>query len=1005
MITMFNEHFFLILILFIIFIFIIVIMAYKNIVQKSIAYKKKLGKVNTFFVKIFKIGILDQIYIDLYRSLKIWQKAKLPFIQKKIYIDCSKKISNEFGISLEYCSNEIRCYINPKIIHEANIKEEEVKKLLSKVFRGSIDLIVVNVYFNTDKSNMEDLSRSINDGFDYIYSYLSGDFSYILNVMDQDNSILYQRWNSYHSLSNNDSFWLNEKPSSAWVNKILTKNTDAHLSLDDVFDTNQIKELYCFLESCMNLEYMINLLQSKSYKNIAKYKGFGFGLEHNNKKIMSEVKLTRTLFARVKKYTIHSTLVGATFMFILGWYSVSDNIKRASEQIFLYQNQNNYLKSINLTNYRKELNKVFDKNYFIKLAYYNGVKNELDRSWDNLIRNKIILNNLEKSNSSVQILALNILMTKMSDYNVKKSISNNLWIWSKITRVPQNILKIWLAIKHPSSSDKDFNEFKFDRNKDIKILDKIKYFNTSIFTEQKPLEKPLDKLIINKSLELEFVDNVLESEPLLESLKLGDVLIMSNDEKKSLNIFVKYLEFRELLELVAHEESIRSRLVVLSKISKQIGLLIESSEDVKLANFLFQSIAEKFDVGVYENEKYYNYNFYADNLELVKVMTNKVILDYKSLGLDLGSIDNVLNSSLFSYKQKYNEYFYHKIERLFYVANSYDLNSQIHILERVGSSVELSETLKLVHSNAIDANYFDVNSLYKNTTEFNNLIKRYLDILYKAKTNPQTLIGLYKDSNKPFQEDMDRFIDKNIGQSNKIAILLSELAMTLDELTSNLLRNYIQEYWSLNIEKMYNLIFESFPFNKDAISEITPRGLEKIIGVNGSLNGDLSNIEPLIDNSNLWLTDKQLGEYKKIKKLTNLLWDNQGKPKPVKVKVTTSELLPKYKHLESSWYFFKEEKSYYYDGVLLNDENTISDIGVGGISQDFEIKWWKDKASSIILIDNKKNLVDQKVSNGYWSFWKLLKYAQKKDKIFAWNFNNESTQIVFEIENSDFELN
>ena len=93
-------------------VFVIIIKMYKKLIQRLLFYKKGLGKINSFFAKLFKVNALNEIYLEFYRSLSVWKRFRLYFAKKNILIDNSFKTENEFGISFKLESNQLRLYIN-----------------------------------------------------------------------------------------------------------------------------------------------------------------------------------------------------------------------------------------------------------------------------------------------------------------------------------------------------------------------------------------------------------------------------------------------------------------------------------------------------------------------------------------------------------------------------------------------------------------------------------------------------------------------------------------------------------------------------------------------------------------------------------------------------------------------------------------------------------------------------------------------------------------------------
>ena len=124
----------------------------------------------------------------------------------------------------------------------------------------------------------------MNKCFTYISKYLSSNFNYIVNIVEQDDNITYKAWCEYAQRANITNFWSNEKPSSSWFDEVTTKYTDKQLYLSEQpFSSEQIRDLYCFLNNCLSHEYFINLLQAEISNKVARYRGFGIDLFKRNK--------------------------------------------------------------------------------------------------------------------------------------------------------------------------------------------------------------------------------------------------------------------------------------------------------------------------------------------------------------------------------------------------------------------------------------------------------------------------------------------------------------------------------------------------------------------------------------------------------------------------------------------------------------------------------------------------------------------------------------------------
>ncbi|OIN83753.1 hypothetical protein [Francisella sp. TX07-6608] len=998
-----------------ILVFILIIKMYKKLIQRLLFYKKSIGKINGFFAKLFKVNTLNEIYLDFYRSLSLWQKFKLFLTKKNIFIDNSIKTENEFGIFLKLEANQLNLYLNPDVLYQSKLDETDILCLFNKVFRGYINLVVVNLNLKLQKSNLISSIDSVSNCFNYISRYLSTNFNYVVNIVEEDDDIAYKVWCQYAQLTNINNFWSKEKPSSSWFDIVTTKYTEKQLCLSEQpFSSEQIRDLYYFLNNCLKCEYFINLLQSEISNKIAKYKGFGINLFKTNKflkagligKNYSSQKLTK----KIKKATCFITMFLLTISFVIGWYQVKNNVRNIVNQIPLTCKYSGSLDDINLKNYYQSLDDIFYNNLIINLAYHNAGKKELDQFWQKFIYKHVITRTVAKANNPIQRLALNIVQTEVAKPGVRELILDNLWLWSKVTKIPENVLSVWLEIKHNNTHSEDVYELDFDDNKYDNTIKYVGNFIADIFEQKAPLKVPLDTGITDQVLELALLDQLVNDHDLdihIHNSKTNHKLSLSYQQKVDLNHFTIYLELRNAISPIVNAKNLKDSIIELSRVKNNIKQLAKTPWDKKLASFMLQSICNNFYLrSDIKPKKYYNYNFYQKNIKPLNLELSNLTEAYTAMGININPIFDEFKLSVDKYKAAYNEYYHQQITQILEV-NYNDIDSLILRLKEINSSTDLKSTLSTIDKNVLQVkdsflsenSFKGINNLYDDIKNYNKLLNNYIDLLNKAKSDPQMLIELYQNNNHPFQADMEEFL-KAIKSTPEFDQLLSQSALACEQVTTKLLQEYVQSYWDKNLEPIYYKIFDSFPFKKDSNHEISTNTLTELIGKQGSFWESYAKIAKLIKkyNSDKWLTDKQFKEYQNIQELAKLLWDNNGKPKPVKFTLTTSELLPSYDHVETSWYFFKDKKISYYDGTLSVDKNKISDIGVGGVKKTFEVQWWLDKVSSIALVSNSKNLIAEETKEGSWSFWKLLKSAVRTGNTFTWSFNNNNTKVSFDID-------
>ena len=979
---------------------VLVVKLYKQFIQKLLVYKKKLGKINSLLIKLFKANAINEIYIDFYKSLSLWQKVKFVFAQKTLYLDSSIKTTNDYGISFKLIANECRFYINPETLVNSELTESDILCLFSKVFKGKIDLVAINI---PAKSAQSDLIKPINDCFGYMARYLSSSFKYIVNITESEDDIPYQVWSEYRNLIKLNNFWNDEKSSARWFNKVTNKYSDNQLCLGkNQFTSEQIKDLYYFLNNCLNQEHFINLLQTKVSNKIAKYKGFGINL--SNTRAIQKFYTNKKLSIKVKKLIYSVLIIGLTAGFIAGWYSIKDHIVISNHKLSA--------KEINLKNYYQSLDSAYAHNATIELAYFNGVKTKLDQSWLTLIKPSVIDKAINDANNPVQKLALNITKSDVANPNIKKLIADNSWLWSKVTNIPEDTLNVWLEIKHTIPNQQSQDKLSFDKPDHIQTIQEVEIFIKDIFGQNDPLELNLDSLKIDKALRLKIFDLLVANKDIISNLKLSKIntnLALTSKDRVILNHFSTYLELRELILPILNSKNLTDRVNLLEELNDSIKPLINTSWDKNLVSFLLQSISDKFYLS-YDN---YDYVYYEKHIAPLNLNLVESASKYKALGIDINAINTQFKSSLDKYFLAYNNFYSQKLVESFEVDVS-NVEALLSRLGEVNNQSNIKPLLSDIEKNILVVEdplflqkgfkgFNDFSKLYKG---YHKLISEYIKTLNNAKEDPKILIGLYQSNKHPFISKMNKFI-KTIKVTPKVKQLLSQAAVATETVTSQMLQDYTQQYWSKHLEPIYGDVFNSFPFKKDANDQIKVNDLTEMVGKDGLFWQHYVQIEQLIKKypNNHWLASRQFKHYQKIKELLDTLWDSNGKPKAIEFTLNTSELLPKYEYTQRSWLFFKTKKQAYYDGVLSIDKNTISNIGVGGIKQTFKIDWWHDNIASVVLVNNKKNLIAQHTEDSLWSFWKLLIIAKQRNNNFIWSFNHNQTQVMFDINYSDIWFN
>ena len=244
---------------------------------------------------------------------------------------------------------------------------------------------------------------------------------------------------------------------------------------------------------------------------------------------------------------------------------------------------------------------------------------------------------------------------------------------------------------------------------------------------------------------------------------------------------------------------------------------------------------------------------------------------------------------------------------------------------------------------------------------------------------------------------------------NKIAIPLKyhdfflNPILMVHEIGLRDLKQAVEQAWSENCQNLIETLFSKFPFDVNSAELATLEEVERTLHpfqefwlMAQQLMGPLSikkngNWEPL-DFSALHVNEQIYVALNQISKLTNTLWDGEGNPQAIELKVKTTP----FKDLSAS-------NKCMILAYLISGDEALFNINQRPHWETFKVAWWNAESSHIgaELLDAEtkiKTYRTVKVENSIWSFFQLLHQAKQENAlVWTWNLaadQNEEKQEV-----------
>jgi hypothetical protein len=213
------------------------------------------------------------------------------------------------------------------------------------------------------------------------------------------------------------------------------------------------------------------------------------------------------------------------------------------------------------------------------------------------------------------------------------------------------------------------------------------------------------------------------------------------------------------------------------------------------------------------------------------------------------------------------------------------------------------------------------------------------------------------------------------------------------------LKKGIDRVWAESLEPHINQLFAKRPFNSESEMISTFEEVKKVTNPTCEVWSVLKQIiapvsitvdglwEPKL-SCDLKLDSALYNAVNRLAKVSNILWDNEGNPQPIRMNVQS---LP----------FEAGERAYPLPvlSYLVTGDEAYHNFNQNPSWHLISIEWWKANNSTVVLELANKNdsrtYRDTKVLNSPWSFFELLKKAeQKEENVWQWALGSQLSEKV-----------
>lgn len=216
------------------------------------------------------------------------------------------------------------------------------------------------------------------------------------------------------------------------------------------------------------------------------------------------------------------------------------------------------------------------------------------------------------------------------------------------------------------------------------------------------------------------------------------------------------------------------------------------------------------------------------------------------------------------------------------------------------------------------------------------------------------------------------------------------------------LKKGINQLWKESLAIKITSFLNKRPFNPSAEIATTYEEVEQMTNPNSQLYKMINEIilpasvhvdgkwQPDL-SSDLQLIDQMYVLVNRLVKINHILWDSEGNPKPINLKIKSCPFEAKPKTFPAPIVSY-----------LVTGEETFHNFNQSPTWHDLKIVWWKANNSTVVVeLTNQKDsrsYRDEKVTNTLWSFFELLnKGHQEKENIWRWELANQFGDDVSKI--------
>lgn len=227
------------------------------------------------------------------------------------------------------------------------------------------------------------------------------------------------------------------------------------------------------------------------------------------------------------------------------------------------------------------------------------------------------------------------------------------------------------------------------------------------------------------------------------------------------------------------------------------------------------------------------------------------------------------------------------------------------------------------------------------------------------------------------------------------------------------LKSGIESLWEAEYHPKIETVLSKFPFNSKETTVATFEEVEELLNPTSKFQQELKEIAALLSiqkgafwapaQENLVSLDKKIyRELNHASYIAHLLWDQEGKPKPLTIRICSIPFTTKIPHSVPSLSY------------IIAGGESMYNFNQDPSWQTFSIDWWKPESSYIGMeLLNKtrstKYYRNLQGPSSLWSFFTLLQRGEKEDaNIWKWNLpgknDTDTPTVSFRFEKNPEEL-